>query len=139
MTDYRTLFEKRYLGSWDVPDDRDAVVIIARVVSGNIEGGPAVKKQKKGLLYFSNISTPDKPMVFGPTVGKTIAGIYGKDIEGWVGKPIALFRTTTTAQGGEIVDCIRVRPTKPAMPKAKEGHALAAVPEELEPGEEQAS
>ena len=140
MTDYRSLFEKRFLGSWDVPEDRDVVVVIARVVSGMIEGGPSIKKAKKGMLYFSNVRNPDKPMVFGATVGKTIASLYGKDIEGWVGKPIALYRATTSAQGGEIVECIRVRPKEPAMPKAKDAPALAAVPEEeREPGEEQAS
>ena len=139
MTDYRSLFEKKYLGSWDVPEDRDVVVVIARVVSGTIEGGPGIKKAKKGMLYFSNVRNTDKPMVFGATVGKTIASLYGKEIEGWIGKPIALYRTTTSAQGGEIVECIRVRPEKPAMPKAKDGPALSAVPEEREPGEEQAS
>lgn len=114
MTDVRSFFEKKYIGSWDIPDE-GAVVVIDRCVGGVIEGMDGLK-QRKPILYFRNVKNLKKGMVFGATVAKTMIALYGKDVEGWVGKPITLYATQTNGKGGEIVDCIRVKPVVPQMP-----------------------
>jgi hypothetical protein len=68
------------------------------------EGG---KKSKKPVLFFEG---KDKPLAIGATIGKTIQAMYGPKTEGWVGKRITLFTSTTHSTGGEEVECIRVRP-----------------------------
>ncbi len=132
MTDWRSLFEKKYIGSWDVPEGRDVVVIIDRVVGGTLTMAGGVKN-KKPLIYFKNVKDPSKPMAAGATVCKTIAKLYGtNDVEQWAGKAIVLFKTTTENAEG-TVDCIRVRPY---LPKTKPEPVPAP---EREPGDEEAA
>jgi len=129
MTDWRSLFEKKYIGSWDVPEGRDVVVTIDRVVGGTLTMAGGVKN-KKPLIYFKNVKDPSKPMAAGATVCKTIAKLFGtNDVEQWAGKSIVLYRTTTENSEG-TVECIRVRPH---LPKGKP-EAVPALEREL--GEE---
>lgn len=113
MPDYRSLYDKDYLGEWDL-QGRDVTVKIARVVGGELTttGG---RKQKRPLIYFEG---KEKALVANPTNGKVIAGLYGTDYAKWIGQSITLFPHTTDSPNG-IVPCIRVRPTIPT-PKATE-------------------
>lgn len=108
MTDYRKLFNKEYLGHWDLPEDRDAVVTIANVESGELHN-PGKKADKKPILTFEG---KEKRMVCNATNAKTIAAMYGNHVEQWIGKKVALFRTTTHGPSGQV-ECVRVRPQPP--------------------------
>lgn len=112
MTDYRSMYEKQFVGSWDLPDDRDAVVIIDRCEPGEVSNG--AKKDKRPLLYLKGKS---KPIVLNATNGKTIASLYGNKVEAWVGKPIALYKANVQGVGGGMVEAIRIRPTAPQPKK----------------------
>ena len=113
-TDYRTLYEKEYLGAWNL-DDGDKTLTITRVIGGTLTR-PGGKQSKKPVCYFRE--TP-KGLAVNPTNGKTIAGMYGNAIENWVGKRITLFRSMTrNPEGGGEVECIRVRPQIPASTAA---------------------
>lgn len=116
MTDYRKFFDKEYLGHWDLPDDRDAVVTIEKVEAGELHKPGAKKGERKPLLTFRGT---EKKMVVNATNAKTIANLYGTHVEEWVGKRISLFRSKTHGPGGAEMDCIRVRPTVP-QPKQKD-------------------
>lgn len=116
MTDYRKFFDKPYLGHWDLPDGRDVVVTIEKVEAGELHV-PGKKPEKKPLI---TLRKTEKKMVCNATNSKTIAKMYGVNVEDWVGKAIALYKTTTNAQGGEQVECIRVRPTAPKPKKRPE-------------------
>jgi hypothetical protein len=105
MPDYRGMFDREYVGSWDLKGD--TVVTIAKVEGKELTSQRG--KNKKPVIYFSNT---EKAFVCNKTNGKAIAGMYGNKTEDWVGKKITLYPTTTSA-GGETVDCIRVRPTIP--------------------------
>jgi len=114
-TDYRTLYDKPYLASHDLPEGgRDVTVTIERVEGTEIvgEGG---KKDRKPVLYFVG---KKKGMVCNITNGRTIAKMYGKAIEGWVGKSIAIY-AGTTKKGGEMVDSLMVRGVAPAAPRRR--------------------
>lgn len=123
--DYRTMFEGKYLGAWNLIDDagnrRDIIVTIEKVEAQQIvgEGG---KKNKKPVVSFVG---KDLPMVIGKTVAKTIASMYGNDTRAWIGKRITIYPATTEV-GGETKDCIRVRPGVPPEPKPKEDRRAAA-------------
>jgi hypothetical protein len=107
MTDYRSMYDRDYIGAWDLPDGKDAVVIISRVEAATLNNGKT--KNKRPVVFMQG---KEKGFVCNKTNGAAIAGMYGNDISKWIGKPIALYRTTTSV-GAEVRDCIRVRPTPP--------------------------
>ena len=119
MTDYRTLFGKEHLGSWDLP--RDVTLTIERVTQGELRVPGGKKVDKRPIVHFQG--TP-KTLVLNATNGKAIASIYSPQVETWAGKRITIYATTTSF-GGETVPCIRVRPVKPP---ARGGGGLAAAP-----------
>ena len=118
MPDYRSLYDGVFLGAWNLVNDKDEhvdVTVTIAKVEGKEIGAPKkdkagrVKQDKCPVLYFLG---KELGFVANKTNGKTIGGMYGLKTEAWVGKRITLYATTTKL-GGEMVDCIRVRPTIP--------------------------
>jgi hypothetical protein len=118
MPDYRSMYDGVFLGAWNLVNDKDEhvdVTVTIAKVEGKEIGAP--KKNKAGqikqdrcpVLYFLG---KELGFVVNKTNGKTLAGMYGIKTEGWVGKRITLY-ATTTKMGGDIVDCIRVRVSIP--------------------------
>lgn len=106
--DYRRMYDdKEHLYAYDL-DGREVTVQIERVFAGELIGEKG-RKSKKPMIKFAG---KDKKLAVNKTNGKTIASLYGKDTEQWVGKWITIYPTTTEF-GGETVDCIRVRPQIP--------------------------
>lgn len=114
-TDYRSMYDKDYIGAWDLTDGKDAIVTISRVVAGNLIGSGG-RKSKKPIVYMRGT---EKGFAVNATNGKTIAALYGTHVEDWVGKKIALYKTTTRSPDGDgEVECIRVRPHIPQIARA---------------------
>ncbi len=108
-TDFRTLFDRDYIGAFDL-QGREVVVTIRKVVGGELtaQGG---RKSRKPILYFVG---KEKGMICNKTNAKAIAGMYGNFTEAWVDKRITLYvGMTRDPSGGGEVECIRVRPTVP--------------------------
>ena len=103
------------IGTWA----RGGAIAIVALVGGELTG-PGGKKSKKPLAYFKE-SKSGKPLALNATNCKAIAGMYGNDTDGWIGKRVTLF-PTTTQMGSETVECIRVRPKVPSG-KAAEAEA----------------
>ena len=115
MTDYRSMFDREYIGSWELPRDRDAVVKIRDVKAAVLNNGRT--QNKKPVIFFEG---KEKGMVCNKTNAKTIASLHGNDVAGWIGKSIALYvATTRDPSGGGDVECIRVRPTAPKAEPVK--------------------
>lgn len=109
-TDYRSLYDKDFIGAWDLKD-RDVTVAITRVIAGSLTsvGG---RKSKKPVIYMKGT---EKGFAVNSTNGKTIAAMYGTYVEEWIGKRITLYKSMTRSpQGDGEVECIRVRPAIPA-------------------------
>lgn len=125
VTDYRAMFDRDYIGAWDL-GGQDVTVRITKVQAGELiaQGG---RKSKKPLCWFEG---KEKGFVFNKTNAKIVAAMYGNDTAAWIGKRITLY-PTTTQMGGETVDCIRVRPSIPKA-RAANGSKRTAEPE-LEP------
>src|SRR5882672_6382643 len=98
-TDFRTLFDRDYIGAFDL-QGRDVTVTIIKVIGGELTamGG---RKSKKPILYFE---AKDKGMITNKTNAKTIATMYGNFTEGWIGKRITLFvsQSRDPSTGGDI-------------------------------------
>ena len=120
-TDYRSLYDKDYIGAWDLKD-KDVTVTITKVKGGELVS-PGGRKSKKPLVYMKGT---EKAFAINATNGKTIATMYGNHVEDWVGKRITLYKSMTRSpQGDGDVECIRVRPQIPATKTAQEEEAPA--------------
>lgn len=110
-TDYRSLYDKDFIGAWSLPDGKDVTVTITKVKGGELVG-PGGRKAKKPVVYMRGT---EKGFALNATNGKTIATMYGPHIEGWVGKRITIYKSTTRNPNGDgEVECLRVRPQVPA-------------------------
>lgn len=107
MTDYRTMFDKDYIGSWDLQGD--TVVTITGVVKKKIKNAQE-KEEHKPILSLEGYQ---KKWVCNVTNCTMIANMYGKHVEKWAGKRVTIYPTQTQAFGS-MKDCIRVRPEVPS-------------------------
>lgn len=121
MTDYRSLYDKDYIGAWDL-QDKDVTVTISKVIGGQLTGQGG-RKARKPIIYMHKT---DKGFALNATNGKTIAALYGPLIENWAGKRITLYKSVTrNPDGTGDVDCIRVRPRVPGAKVVDEPPASA--------------
>lgn len=112
-THYKRLMNLDYIGAYSLEDGKDLTVTITAVSRKTVvgEGG------KKDECIVAALSGGQKPMILNSTNCKTLTAIYKSPfIEDWVGKPIALF-VTTTRMGGETVECLRIRSTAQSLPQ----------------------
>lgn len=116
--DYRLLYPTDYIGAADLIG-QDRVLTIREIVKEDVQTKDG-KPEKKAVVYFKELAekaqkerSKERKMVLNKTNAKTIAKLYGPEVESWVGKRVTLYPTTAQAFG-ETVDCIRIRPSVPA-------------------------
>lgn len=107
MPDYRSMFDRDYIGSWDL-GGKDVTVTIAKVEAKELVS-QGNRRSKKPVVFFDG---KEKGLALNKTNAKAVAGMYGTKTEDWVGKRVTLYPTTTQF-GHDTVDCIRIRPTVP--------------------------
>lgn len=97
-----------YLGAYSL-NNQDMVVTINSAGPEIITGANGKKEECLVIHFEENILA----MVCNRTNAKTITKVLGSPyLEHWKGKKIQLYPTTTRF-GGDMVECIRVRPTAP--------------------------
>lgn len=111
LTHWKKLVDPRYIGAYALPDGNDLTVTIQEVRRETITmmGG---KKEDHSVMYLVG----QKPMILNATNSKSIHKLYGPYIEHWAGQRIALF-ASTAKMGGELVECLRIRPSVPDKAK----------------------
>lgn len=120
---YKKLYDdKDFLFAFDL-DGRDATVTIEKCIGGEIIGEQG-RKNKLPVLFFVG---KKKRLGLNKTNGKTIAAMYGTDTNGWAGKAITIYPTTTQF-GGETKECIRIRPIVPQAPQQGGRRAKGELP-----------
>lgn len=129
LTHWKKLVDPRYIGAYALPDGSDLTVTIQEVRRETITmmGG---KKEDHSIMYLVG----QKPMILNATNSKTIHKLYGPYIEHWAGQQITLF-ASTAKMSGELVECLRIRPSVPT--KAKKpitGERLTAALEQIRAG-----
>lgn len=103
-THWKKLMNPDYIGAYALPEGQDLVVTIKAVVR-EIVTSAGGKKEECTVCHLEG----QKPLILNATNGKTISKLYGPYIEDWAGKSIVLFASTTKF-GGEVVECIRIKP-----------------------------
>jgi len=94
---------------------KDVTVTIDRVTAGELTGEKG-RKSRKPILHLRGKKLP---LALCKTNCKTIAAMYGNAVEGWIGKAVTLYATTTEF-GGRTVECIRIRPAIPKQSAAEQ-------------------
>lgn len=103
-THWKSLINPDYIGAYSLGDAGDLTVTIEFVQTEEITSTGGKKEYCTVAHLVGN-----KPMILNVTNSKSIGKLYGNFIEDWAGKQITLF-ATTTRMGGEVVECLRVRP-----------------------------
>lgn len=116
MTHWRSMTDREYLGAWDLPRERTAEIVDVRGVQ--LPGAGDIKASRRPVITFKNT---EKRLIVNASIGKAIAGMYGANVEDWRGKRVTLYATTTRSRGGDVVECVRVRPTIPGPRTATTG------------------
>ena len=98
-----------YFGEQDFDNlDQVITVTIKSYTNENVTNEQGTKL--KGIIRFSeNV----KPLILNVTNGKSIAKLYGNDIDGWIGKKISLFYDKNVKVAGRRVGGTRVKAPEP--------------------------
>lgn len=123
---YRLLYPTEFLCAADL-QGKDVTLTIAGLQRDELPLEGTSKKESKWIVSFVEMESrpkdKQKRMVINKTNLKTIAKVYGPEVNDWTGKRITLFGTTCKLKG-EVVECIRIRDKKPpekqAAPEAAE-------------------
>ena len=111
--DYRKYLDKKYLGSWDVPDDGDLILTIDHAERNEVQNERG--KEMKTVLYFVE---DYKPMILNTVNPERISKALGSThIEDWEGKRISIYTERVNAFGG-VKDALRIRDYPPKETRA---------------------
>jgi len=106
-THWKQLVNMDYLGAYALPDGNDLTLTIDKVVKEVVTGNSGRKEQCM-VMYFKE---DYKPMILNRTNAKSIQALTGSAyVEEWVGHKVTLYGSTTRF-GGDVVECLRIRPT----------------------------
>lgn len=94
------VFPSKYVKADDIPEGKKVPVVIDRCKQEEV----GREKDLRLVLYFKG---SNKGFVVNKTNGTAIGDAYGRDTDLWIGKPILLYRTTTSF-AGDTLPCIRV-------------------------------
>lgn len=121
-------FPSNYLKASDL-GDRQPVVTIDRVEIEPI----GRDREMKPVLFFHG---KQKGLVLNKTNSKKIAEIAGSpDTDDWAGVAVVIYATETEF-GGETVECIRIKTTKPKAAARNRPAPVTPPPTERQPGED---
>lgn len=126
LTHWKKLINPDYIGAYALTPDEDLVVTIDYVQRQEVVGTGG-KKEECTVAHLVD----QKPMILNVTNSKSIAKLYGVYIEDWSGKQITLYASSTKL-AGEMVECLRIRPSapvkrKPTIAAARLAKAIASI------------
>jgi hypothetical protein len=102
--DYRLLYPNDYIGAHNLKGkDVTKTIKAVEIEDLRVQGG---KVERKPVLFFADAEVK---LVLCKTNARTIASLYGNEVERWRGKKITMYPTQTKF-GPATVDCIRIRP-----------------------------
>lgn len=107
MRHYKLLHPRNYISAADL-DGKDRTLTIESVQHEEVVG-EAGRKENLPVVTFAKAV---KKFILNRTNAKSIANQHGPDVDGWAGKTVTIYPTTTKAKG-EVTECIRVRDGKP--------------------------
>jgi len=121
MVTWRAFFPNPYLAADDLAGG-DLVATIRSVGRVDLKKkaskpGETDEVEQKMLLQLgsANGGPAPKPMICNRTNARTIAGMFGDDVQGWTGQQVTLHAPMVEAFG-KIAPALRVRPQQIAPP-----------------------
>jgi hypothetical protein len=125
-THWKKLINPDFIGAYALTDGEDMTVTIDFVQNEEITGTGG----KKEVCMVARLVN-EKPLILNATNSKSISRLYGPFIEDWRGQDITL-HASTTKMGGEIVECLRIRPSvakrkKPGIADARLDKAIEQI------------
>lgn len=106
---WKQLINTDYLGAYALEDGQDMVLTIKNVGRELVTSVGGKKEECVIAQFQENV----RPMILNRTNMKMIQKIHKTPyIDEWVGKKIQVYQDTTKF-GGEIVECLRIRPFVP--------------------------
>ena len=108
MPHWKRLINPDYLGAYSLDPGKDMILTIKEVKLETITGTGG-KQEQCPVCHWQE---DQKPMILNVTNMKTIAKMYGSDTDGWTGKRVQIYATTTKF-GGDMVECLRIRKDPP--------------------------
>lgn len=119
MPHWRSFLDSDVIRYADLAERGDITLKIAKVIKGKVTGKSG-KGSSKAMVYFDGA---ERPLAAGTAILSSIAKLYGKNTDKWVGKSVTLYADDDVMFGGDKVGGVRVRPTLPKAEPAKEGAA----------------
>lgn len=125
-THWKTLVENRFIGVYALPNGDDLTVTIESVNTEVVALEDDKPKEHRVMQLVGH-----KPMILNVTNSRSIHKLYGPYIEDWIGQDITLFASTAMLDG-DLVECLRIRPTvtrpqKIALSNARLAKALEQI------------
>lgn len=111
--------KKEHLGGQDVPVVIEAVAL------------EAVGDEGKRQLVLSFVGR-QRRLGLNTTNAESIAALYGRETDGWIGKSITLYPDPNVMWAGKKVGGVRVRPIPPQQPIASQ-YAAPPPPPQIAP------
>lgn len=106
MPDIRSLYEKEFLGQWDVAD-QDLIYTIDGAMKEEVMDPQTHKPKNKVCLAFKET---DKKMVLNATNREIVAKLMSTyDYTKWIGKRIQLYKDPKVRFGRDEVGGLRIR------------------------------
>ena len=112
MPHWKKLINPDYLGAYSLDPGQDMILTI-KTVQREMITGTGGKKEECPVCHWQE---DQKPMIFNVINMKTIAKMYGSDTDGWIGKRVQIYATTTKF-GSDTVECLRIRKDPPEESK----------------------
>ncbi len=113
-THWKKVFNKDYLGAWDLDNGGDLKLVIAHIEVKEVTG-PQGATEKRNVAIFKDGT---KPMILNVTNCKLITKFAGsKFIEDWKEIPIQVYVKDDIKAFGEITEGLRIRPKQPTIGK----------------------
>lgn len=113
-THWKQLQNNDWIGAYALTDGQDLTLTIDKAMQEQVTGNNGKREM---CLTVHWVERDYKPMIVNRTNAKTITKVTGSPyIEDWHGKAITLY-VDTTRLGGDIVECLRIRPYAPKKTK----------------------
>lgn len=110
MTHWKQNFDYKFTGAYELQPGEERTLTINKTAREEVANTAGTKT----LCFVAYFTESNKPMVLNKTNCKTIAKLYGANVEGWIGKRI-IIKSEQVKAFGELVDALRV---KNVMPQA---------------------
>lgn len=113
MPHWRSFLDSEVIRYADLAERGDVTLEITKVAKGKVTGKSG-KGSSKAMLFFKGA---ERPLAAGTAILQSIAKLYGRNTDKWIGKLVTLYADDDVMFGSDKVGGVRVRPVVPTAAK----------------------